>query len=1581
MTTPWALGYAVFSYTGIYDIASPPTTDYATATFVGLIPGAAYHVQSWNYLQYNWGGIGHHQGEFMYSVNGGDLERVTVVAQPTSATNTALSPSVSKTVVARADGTIELKFMRDHLLPSKSAACSNYDPPLANCKADGRHLPLSGLSILPVCQACPVGLTTLAPGAESADACVCSVGSFKTDAYDTNLIAHYGFDGDTRDLQNPGNVATLTGNGGIAYLDTTHKIFGSHSVKLTNDDGLKTYVLIPQFQLDTSLTISLWFRWDVTSLHDSDYTKLFYFSGDVKLYAAGDSSVSGDGEALYFVMYDQNNNRIEYKNSDSFYFSNNVWYHISWVLNRNSDMRIYVDGEYVQRTNTDKLESGKFPLWDASANMNNNRIGTHVSSDDGRDSIDGHVEEFRLYNTALPDSAVKALYEARGATCMSCSSGLTTPAPGANSSDACVCPSDTYVSPSPRFFSVPSGDFDTVQASCKAAGGALASIHNAQEQQEAYNLCLETSPQYGCYIGLRADAAGEPWYWVDSSTVTYTNWQGTQGGTNGISGSETAVILTSYDNHGGEWSDWGTGDSVFSGICRRPRCTSCPVGTTSAAGSTSADQCVCPPGSFTNPLPPAVLHWNPSLADENMDGTSATIHQIPALNWNIASNGGFTIIMKVRVDATSDSYPAFLDISSSTASSGASTFIRIGENGATEHFIFETNDGSAGACGSEWPHLKMTWGAVYTMVATYNQLTKTKGLYYDTSSTFSRTCSSEATMPCERTACTDFTADLQDYVAVIGARARSDRHDSHAIAGKIFGVYGYDEVLTDAQIQTVIDSIVVDGEDDARVLNGGACTACPTEKPYTDPSQGVTAEAQCQAPPDECAAVTPALSANDPYTADVSSGLIAQYQFNDYGSEEGVLDSSGNGKTLTAYNAQYEDFAFKTTDQVDYFEVANDGYFSPQKFTISFWIKLNTGVTALGAVASCRESPGFKGWMIYHNSGNKLLFWTGTSSKWDDVTVDGAFDGTWQHFAITLDGASTTNNVEIFRNKVSLGKHSLGYARALVNNMRIGEGGNEGSISSGWGPLASGSYLDEFRLYDRVLTLSEIEAVHDYRLPVLSGDVTSSMVKYLRFPEGSSPYTLTFFAATTGSALLVDGSTYTHVPALNLSAGTYTVTVLNPVTVGQDDATFDRTDANIVTLASPLTWNVDTNTGFTIITKFRIHTQADWQGIFNFGGGNGAMHLGYDEFRLNTYDSSRDSLQFIVSNGATLLLNLVSTDGTISLNQWHTVVIQYNSNSKAVTMDIDGTVSTGTMSAAMTDRVTTVNTIGKAFWNTLADGNYFDGNIAGFYAWDDFLSSTEVERFRAGIAISGTDNVVTAGESKIVDASGVEVAGSAGGTGYAEEMAYAGVPPASAWLAGRDDTGNALHSDCDVANYFGTESDTNPFGNSNDNAACLQGGTNGWLQLDLGKESYVSGIITQARYHTSVDLWIDKFIVKVSTVSTPYVWTDVTCETVDANGYCSGNTDRVTKKTNHFLQRVKARYVRLYVKQYTNFAAVRMSVLTQYFEHAIAGTLTAYAAPQIVVKYKAIVCPSDTDTEPTCGEGVSVFSYWSIRKC
>ena len=51
------------------------------------------------------------------------------------------------------------------------------------------------------------------------------------------------------------------------------------------------------------------------------------------------------------------------------------------------------------------------------------------------------------------------------------------------------------------------------------------------------------------------------------------------------------------------------------------------------------------------------------------------------------------------------------------------------------------------------------------------------------------------------------------------------------------------------------------------------------------------------------------------------------------------------------------------------------------------------------------------------------------------------------------------------------------------------------------------------------------------------------------------------------------------------------------------------------------------------------------------------------------------------------------------------------------------------------------------------------------------------------------------------------------------------------------------------------------------------------------------------------------------------------------------------------------------------------------FDHVITGTLTAYATPQVILRYNTIVCPTTDTDKPKCDQGVSVFSYWSIRKC
>ena len=156
-----------------------------------------------------------------------------------------------------------------------------------------------------------------------------------------------------------------------------------------------------------------------------------------------------------------------------------------------------------------------------------------------------------------------------------------------------------------------------------------------------------------------------------------------------------------------------------------------------------------------------------------------------------------------------------------------------------------------------------------------------------------------------------------------------------------------------------------------------------------------------------------------------------------------------------------------------------------------------------------------------------------------------------------------------------------------------------------------------------------------------------------------------------------------------------------------------------------------------------------------------------------------------------------------------------------------------------------------------------------------------------------------------------------GSEGYdVGKLAYGGSPPGSMWSV--DDAG--MHIDCDDTEYLGTESDSST---ASDRAACLWGYDNAWLQLDLGEDKDVLGVVTQGR--VGVGQWVSKYTVWGTTDWQSFP--DMTCRNVDANGWCIGNTDDSTKVTNYFSQVVRARYVRLFVRGYNSFASVRMSVI------------------------------------------------------
>lgn len=151
-----------------------------------------------------------------------------------------------------------------------------------------------------------------------------------------------------------------------------------------------------------------------------------------------------------------------------------------------------------------------------------------------------------------------------------------------------------------------------------------------------------------------------------------------------------------------------------------------------------------------------------------------------------------------------------------------------------------------------------------------------------------------------------------------------------------------------------------------------------------------------------------------------------------------------------------------------------------------------------------------------------------------------------------------------------------------------------------------------------------------------------------------------------------------------------------------------------------------------------------------------------------------------------------------------------------------------------------------------------------------------------------------------------------GGAAGASELAYGGVPPKEKWKT------NGAHNHCNDPRYYGIGS---PTGNR-DRSVCLTQGNNGWLQLDLGAVKTVFSVVTTGR--TVASQYVTKYTITVSNDGTTF--TNAPCVQKDSNGYCNGNADHSTEKTNILAGSITARFVRLNVKAKNEYASLRMGV-------------------------------------------------------
>jgi hypothetical protein len=230
-------------------------------------------------------------------------------------------------------------------------------------------------------------------------------------------------------------------------------------------------------------------------------------------------------------------------------------------------------------------------------------------------------------------------------------------------------------------------------------------------------------------------------------------------------------------------------------------------------------------------------------------------------------------------------------------------------------------------------------------------------------------------------------------------------------------------------------------------------------------------------------------------------GLLAWYRFDGTaaGTTLDTQDYSGNNYALTNTQATVIP---KTTTAADlkkgtasaafngsgYLDVASAPFLVPN-FTVACWCKIVQNAAKQTIVSCWKVNTNFFGWDINVSSGNALQFDTGINTN--TVTSSGskfssfaAATATWRHLAVTVSIPNTTASssaaINIYVDGVSQGSFNQNIflvsttAASVPDKLTIG-GRNHTSVDQ---KLQTGSFIDDFRFYNKVLTAAEISQIY-----------------------------------------------------------------------------------------------------------------------------------------------------------------------------------------------------------------------------------------------------------------------------------------------------------------------------------------------------------------------------------------------------------------------------------------------------------------------------------------------------------------------
>ena len=262
----------------------------------------------------------------------------------------------------------------------------------------------------------------------------------------------------------------------------------------------------------------------------------------------------------------------------------------------------------------------------------------------------------------------------------------------------------------------------------------------------------------------------------------------------------------------------------------------------------------------------------------------------------------------------------------------------------------------------------------------------------------------------------------------------------------------------------------------------------------------------------------------------LANGLVAYYPLNG-----NVNDLSGNGNNgvvnnliSTNGNAGTPNSAFYFNGGSGYAVVPNSASLALTNISLSAWVKPDVG-SGSGFIFCKHENGANSDGSWYLGVNGQLYFWA-----YSVLNSSGSVSqGVWSHCVFTFD--STTGNYVFY-----------------VNGQPIGQGINNFAVQSNSMPLylgaqfngASPDYyfqgaMDNMRIYNRVLSSSEVAQLYTYESTYPSLQITQDLTN---FDDIYSENTTIFFTATSSSTLEYQ---WYFVPTNNIGqvAGAYAETI------------------------------------------------------------------------------------------------------------------------------------------------------------------------------------------------------------------------------------------------------------------------------------------------------------------------------------------------------------------------------------------------------------------------------------------------------